>query len=124
MHTTGDEVIKVRTRAPQSIIIATISNAIMLFAFTICLLFSIGNAELVASTPTGVPLIEVFYQATKSKPATNFLVLMPVIIFIFAIFNVFASVSRLIWIFAKDNGMPFSKFFSSVKLLEIQRVFY
>jgi len=106
---------KVRTRTPQSIIIATISNAIMLFAFTLCLLFTIGDAELVASTPTGVPLIEVFYQATNSKPATNFLVMMPVIILIFAQFNVLASVSRLIWVFAKDHGMPFSRFFSRVR---------
>jgi len=111
---TGDEVMKVRTRTPQSIIIATISNAIMLFAFVLCLLFTMGNAEEVANTPTGVPLIEVFYQATNSKPATNFLVLMPVIIFIFATFNILASVSRLIWVFAKDKGIPFSNFFSRV----------
>ena len=103
-----------RTRAPQSIIIATISNAIMLFAFTICLLFTIGNVDQVTNTPTGVPLIEVFYQATNSKPATTFLTLMPVIIFLFAMFNVFASVSRLIWVFSKDKGLPFSNFFSAV----------
>ena len=110
----GDEIKKVRTRTPQSIIIATISNAIMLFAFVICLLFTIGNVDLVTNTPTGVPLIEVYYQATNSKPATTFFTLMPVIIFLFALFNVFASVSRLIWVFSKDKGLPFSKFFSTV----------
>jgi hypothetical protein len=39
---------------------------------------------------------------------------MPVIIFLFALFNVFASTSRLIWVFSKDKGLPFSKFFSTV----------
>jgi choline transport protein len=86
----------------------------MLFAFVICLLFTIGNVDLVTNTPTGVPLIEVYYQATNSKPATTFFTLMPVIIFLFALFNVFASVSRLIWVFSKDKGLPFSKFFSIV----------
>jgi choline transport protein len=86
----------------------------MLFAFVICLLFTIGNVDLVTNTPTGVPLIEVYYQATNSKPATTFFTLMPVIIFLFALFNVFASVSRLIWVFSKDKGLPFSKFFSTV----------
>lgn len=110
----GDEVKKVRTRAPQSIIIATISNAIMLFAFVICLLFTIGNVELVTNTPTGIPLIEVYYQATNSKLASTILVLMPAIILEFSLFNCFASVSRLVWVFSKDKGLPFSRFFSAV----------
>jgi len=86
----------------------------MLFAFVVCLLFTIGNVDLVTSTPTGLPLIEVYYQATNSKPATNFLVLMPGLILLFTLFNVFASVSRLIWVFSKDKGLPFSNFFSTV----------
>jgi choline transport protein len=104
----------VRIRAPQSIIIATISNCIMLFAFVICLLFTIGNVEQVTNTPIGLPLIEVYYQATNSMPATNFLVLMPALILLFTLFNVFASVSRLIWVFSRDKGLPFSNFFSTV----------
>jgi choline transport protein len=95
-------------------IIATISNAIMLFAFVLTLLFTIGDVDRVTNTPTGVPLIEVYYQATGSKAATTFLTLMPIIIFLFALFNVFASVSRLIWAFSKDKGLPFSAFFSKV----------
>jgi hypothetical protein len=86
----------------------------MLFAFVITILFTIGNADAVTNTPTGIPLIEVYYQATKSKPATTFLVLMPAIVFIFTLFNTFASVSRLIWKFSVDKGLPFSKFFSRV----------
>ena len=86
----------------------------MLFAFIICLLFTIGNVNQVASTPTGVPLIEVFYQATKSKSATNFLVAMPAIVLLFSLFNSFASASRLIWTFAKDKGLPFSRQFAYV----------
>jgi choline transport protein len=109
----GDEVKKVRTRAPQSIIIATISNAVMLFGFVILLLFTLGDVELVTNYPT-IPLIEVYYQATNSKPATTILVLMPAIILEFALFNCYASVSRLVWVFSKDKGLPFSKFFSAV----------
>lgn len=110
----GDEVKKVHIRVPQSIIIATVSNAIMLFAFSICLLFMIGNVDLVTNTPSGVPLIEVYYLATKSKPAATFFTLMPVIILFVALFNIFASVSRLVWAFSRDKGFPFSKFFSRV----------
>lgn len=85
-----------------------------MFAFIICLLYTIGDIDLVTNTPTGVPLIEVYYQATNSKPATTFLVVMPTIIIFFAVFNIFASSSRLIWTFSKDKGLPFSNFFSKV----------
>lgn len=86
----------------------------MLFGFIVCLLFTIGDINQVENTPTGLPLIEVFYQATKSKTATNFLAAMPAIVLSFAMFNSFASVSRLIWTFAKDNGLPFSRQFAYV----------
>ena len=104
----------VRIRAPRSMITAVISNAIMLFGFVICLLFASADVDKVTNTKTGLPLIEVYYEATKSAPATNFLTLMPGLVMLFALFNVFASVSRLIWVFSKDNGLPFSKFFSYV----------
>ena len=97
---------------PQSIIIATISNAIMLFAFAICLLFTVGKVDQV--TNAAIPLIEVYYQATNSKPAATFLTMLPIIIVLFALFNIFASVSRLVWAFARDKGLPFSTFFSTV----------
>jgi len=86
----------------------------MLFAFVICLLFTIGDIDRVQNTPTGLPLIEVFYQATKSKTATTFLIAMPSFILFFSLFNVFASISRLVWTFAKDNGLPFSRQFAYV----------
>jgi len=88
----------------------------MLFSFVICLLFSVGDINKVASTPTNLPLIEVFYEATKSKSATNFFVSMPAIILFATQFNIYASVSRLIWTFAKDKGLPFSRHYAYVSL--------
>lgn len=103
----GDEVKKVRTRVPQSIIIACTVNAIMLFVFVLVLLFYLGPLDdTVISAP--LPLIYVLYGATGSKAATNTLIALISFIIFFALFNVFASVSRLVWVFAKDNGLPFS----------------
>ena len=110
----GDKVKKVRTRVPRSIVVACISNAIMMFAFVIVLLFTIGDINLVANTLTGVPLVEVYYQATKSKGASTFLTLLAAIIIFFSLFNAFASVSRLVWQFSRDNGLPFSDTFAYV----------
>ena len=95
-------------------ITAVTLNSIMQFAFMVCLLYCIGDFDKVSTTPTLIPIIEVYYEATKSKHATNILVSMMLLILFVALFNIFASVSRLIWCFASDKGLPFSRFFATV----------
>lgn len=85
----------------------------MQFIFAVVLLFYIGPlTEDITTAP--LPLIYVVYRATGSVRATNALVILVMIIFFFCMFNIFASVSRLVWIFACDNGLPFSPFFAHV----------
>ncbi|TVY84610.1 Choline transport protein [Lachnellula suecica] len=110
----GDEVKGARTQVPHSMILAVTLNSIMQFAFMVAVMFCIGDVDQVTNTPTLLPIIEVYYQATKSKPATNFLVAMIAFILFISLFNIFASVSRLTWAFARDNGLPFSKVFPHV----------
>lgn len=109
----SDEVKKVRTRVPRSIILACTVNSIMLFVFVLVLLFFLGPlTDEVTAAP--LPLIYVIYGATKSRAATNCLVSLVAVIIFLALFNVFASVSRLVWVFARDNGLPFSNVFAYV----------
>lgn len=116
----SDEVKKVRRRVPRSIILACLVNSVMLIVFIIVLLFFMGPlTEEVTSSP--LPLIYVIYGATGSRTATNAMISLILVIFFFCLFNIFASVSRLIWVFAKDNGLPFSNFFSYVSLQALQR---
>jgi amino acid transporter len=86
----------------------------MQFAFAICLLFTMGNVDKVTHTPTGLPIIEVYYEATGSKTVTNIFVSAILVVIFVALFNCFASVSRLTWAFARDGGIPFHQFFSTV----------
>lgn len=84
----------------------------MLVVFATVLLFYLGPSGDVVSTP--LPILWVLYGAIGSKTAANTLVALMALIIFFAAFKVFASVSRLIWVFAKDNGLPFSKTFAHV----------
>ena len=109
----GDEVKKVRTRVPRSIVLTCIVNSIMQFIFAVVLLFYIGPlTEDITTAP--LPLIYVVYRTTGSIRATNALVILVMVILFFCMFNILASVSRLVWIFACDNGLPFSPFFAHV----------
>lgn len=93
---------------------STISGAIMMWAFVICLLYNIGNIDTVTNTPTGLPIIEVYYQATNSVAATNVFIVAIAIVTLVGFFNVMASASRLTWAFSRDHGLPFSHVFYKV----------
>ncbi|KAL5117829.1 hypothetical protein ACEQ8H_004303 [Pleosporales sp. CAS-2024a] len=107
-----DEVKKVRTRVPRSIILAVTVNSVLLILFATILLFYMGPLDDIVDTP--LPLLWVIYTITGSKTAANVLMSLLAIVFFLALFNIFASVSRLVWVFAQDNGLPFSNFFSYV----------
>jgi choline transport protein len=107
---------KVRTRVPQSIIIACFANSAMLIIFATVLLFYMGPLDDVVATP--LPILWVIYGITGSKVAANVMISLIAVIVFLALFNIFASVSRLVWVFARDNGLPFSNFFSYVSVIE------
>ena len=96
-----------------------IVNSIFSFAFIICLLFTVGDLTTVASSPTGFPIIEVYYEATTSVAGTNALVAMLIIVLTVCCFSSLASTSRLVWAFARDRGLPFSDIFSYVSTLPV-----
>lgn len=94
----------------------------MQWAFAICLLFTIGDINTVSNTPTGLPMIEVYHQATNSVAATNVFIVAIAIVISVALFNVLASASRLTWAFARDHGLPFSHFFSQVSGISLKAI--
>lgn len=108
----SDEVKKARLQLPRSMITSVVLNAVMQSTYMLTVLFTIGDVDIVSADP--LPIIQVYYQATGSRRATNFFISMLAIILIVAFFNVFASVSRLLWAFSRDNGLPFSTVFGRV----------
>jgi choline transport protein len=108
----SDEVKRARFRVPRSMIFSVVVNATMQFLYMITVLFCIGDIDRVSASP--LPIIEVYYQATGSRAATNVFVFMFIFIIFVSFFNVFASVSRLLWAFSRDEGLPFSSIFAKV----------
>ncbi|RMZ84347.1 hypothetical protein DV738_g564, partial [Chaetothyriales sp. CBS 135597] len=110
----SDEISDAPVKVPRAMMYAVIMNTVMALGFVIALLFCIGDVEAAITTPTGFPVIQILYSATKSKAATT--VFMSMILFssLVALFGILASVSRLAWSFARDNGLPFSDFFAYV----------
>jgi choline transport protein len=99
---------------PRAMISTIVVNGALGFIMLITFAFALGDVESVLATPTKYPYIQVFYNATRSKAGTT---VMSSIIITLATFggmmNV-ATASRQLFAFARDNGVPFSKFFSHV----------
>ncbi|KAF2847928.1 amino acid transporter [Plenodomus tracheiphilus IPT5] len=107
-----EETEKPRERVPKAMVLATFLNAIMMIAFCICLMFTIGDEEAVANSI--LPITEVFFSATGSKAASTALTVLMGFQLMIGNFNIVASVARLVWRFASDKGLPFHQHFTYI----------
>lgn len=96
-------------------ILAVVINGVLAFGWIIALLFSVGDVDAALESPTGYPIIEIFYQATGSVTAATAMMCAIIVVAFFAVFGILASTSRLTWAFARDKGLPFSNFFAYVR---------
>lgn len=108
-----DETKNPRRRVPKIMLIAVMSNAIMAFSMIITVLFCIGDPDVTVGSGQ-MAILMVFYHATKSKTASTVLLIMAAFGIMVYMFNCTASVTRLTWAFARDNGLPFRSFFARV----------
>ena len=94
---------------------STILNGILGFAALMAILFCIGNVEDALETPTGYPFIEIFYQATDSTGGATAMACIILALVFFATIGLIATASRMTWAFARDNGLPGSRWLSKVR---------
>ncbi|KAJ5237707.1 hypothetical protein N7489_007798 [Penicillium chrysogenum] len=110
----AEEVKNASVVVPRSMIYGTLINGTLAFSYLIAVLYCMGDYTEAVTSPTGYPIITIAYQATGSKAATFVLMAMGMLPGWIALFNGLASVTRLTWAFARDNGLPFSDFFAVV----------
>lgn len=82
--------------------------------FSLAMFFSIQNLDELFITPTGVPILSLFYQAVGSKAGA---ILLETLIMATGVGCLIAShtwQNRLCWSFARDGGLPFSQILSKV----------
>ena len=115
----GEEVRNAATVVPRSMIVGLFISGAFCIAFSIALLYCVGDLVTALSSPTRFPIIQIFYAATGSKVATTFITCGLVCTFIFSTFGTMASASRLTWAFARDKGFPFPAFFSHVRCIHV-----
>lgn len=89
---------------PLVVVWAVAFNAVLLIVVGITFIFCIGDLDSVLNTPTGQPMIQVFYNATQSVAGTSIMVAVIIIVFMSACVGQVATASRQMWSFARDKG--------------------
>jgi amino acid transporter len=121
----SEEVHSAARIVPWNMIITLVINGVLGFGMLLALLFSLTNPESALASPTGYPAIQVFYDASKSVNGTTLMVVLILLLCFAAMFGQFASASRQMWSFARDNGLPFSsqlQYVSPKSLLPIKAI--
>jgi choline transport protein len=91
-----------------------IINGIMGFAWILAILFCMGDITEAMATTTGYPIIEIFYQISGNRVATSAMSCALIVPAVFATVLLLLTASRMVWSFAQDAGLPFSKTLSRV----------
>lgn len=110
-----EEIKNASTVVPHSLLTSIGINGTLGFAMLIAILFCIGDIQTALASATGFPFIEIFTQATNSSGGATAMVSIVLSLMIFASVASLAAASRVMWAFARDNGLPGSSYLSYVE---------
>jgi amino acid transporter len=99
---------------PRAMMWTAAINGTLGFAMLVTFCFCLGNIEDILANPDIMPFVQVFFNATKSEAGTAVLMTVFIILTICGCISQLASASRQMFAFARDNGLPFSKFLARV----------
>ncbi|KAF7627905.1 hypothetical protein AFLA_003273 [Aspergillus flavus NRRL3357] len=74
----------------------------------------VPNASVEGPKVMMAPLLQILVDATRNKAGAICLLMLPLVCLILAILSVMTTSSRLIFAFARDGGLPASRFFAKV----------
>ncbi|KAI9843986.1 MAG: hypothetical protein M1838_002392 [Thelocarpon superellum] len=111
----SEEVENASVVVPRTLLTSILINGAMGFGFLLALLYSIGDVDSVLNSPTGYPIIQIFYNATQSNAAASAMMGPMIAVAAFASFGMLAAASRVTWAFARDKGLPCAQYFAYVE---------
>lgn len=106
----AEEIPNPRKNVPKALIGTVVVGMATAFPITLAILFCTQDIASIISTPTLVPSIEFFNQAMRhNKTAVIALQSLVLISTLGSLWGVHTWQARLAWSFARDHGLPFSK---------------
>ncbi|KAJ5179279.1 Amino acid/polyamine transporter I [Penicillium capsulatum] len=110
----SEELPKPSRNVPLAMIGSVSINGLIGLVYAIVLLFSLGDLNDLLKSKTGFPFMQLFINVTQSQAGASILTLAISLVAVAANAAGVTSVSRTAWAFARDHGLPGSRFFSVV----------
>lgn len=110
----AEETLSPETDIPKAIIGTVIIGFLTSFIYVISMFFSIRNLKEILDSNTGVPILDIFYQALGSRGGAIVLVCFFLLTLVGCNIASHTWQARLGWSFARDNGLPGSRYWSKV----------
>ncbi|CAE6406507.1 unnamed protein product [Rhizoctonia solani] len=110
----AEEIHEPERMIPRSILATIVIGLVSSLTSTIAMVFSIADFEAVTGSATGVPILELYYQATGSLAGAVGLHVLFLLTGIGCLIGCHSWQARLAWSFSRDHGLPGSKWWSVV----------
>ncbi|KAG0641379.1 amino acid permease-domain-containing protein [Tuber brumale] len=110
----AEEVPRPESNIPFAIMGTVAIGFVTAFLYSIAMFFSMTNLDELVNTATLVPILELYRQATGSKPAAIFLEFLICFTGLGCQIACHTWQARLCWSFARDKGLPGSRYWSQV----------
>jgi amino acid transporter len=110
----AEEVSNAAINIPRAILTAMLINGAVGFAMMVTILYCLGDVETVLGTKTGFPFIQIFFDSVQSYAGATVMTTVVLILTWGCATGITTTASRMTWSFARDRGLPFSKYLSRV----------
>jgi choline transport protein len=110
----AEEIFEPERWIPISILSTVAIGFVTSFCYSIAMFFSIRNLDSILSSTTGVPILDIFYQALGNKGGAIFLECLIVLTAFGCNIACMTWQARLCWSFSRDDGIPGSRYWSKV----------
>ncbi|ELR03718.1 hypothetical protein GMDG_06352 [Pseudogymnoascus destructans 20631-21] len=108
-----EEIPNAAVEGPKIMIACVAIGVFTGFVFLTVLLFVAGDVQEVINSAAG-PMLAILYNATGSKAGSICLLIFPLVCLLFATTSIMTTSSRMTYAFARDGGLPASRFFAKV----------
>jgi choline transport protein len=101
---------------PRAMLWTLIINGTLGYVMLVTFCFCLGDIDSILANPDVMPFVQVFLNATKSKAGTSVMTAIVIVLTQCGCITNVAAASRQMFAFARDEGLPFSRFLSHVGL--------
>ena len=105
----AEDALNATTAVPLALVATILIGFVTTFTFVVAMFYCISDFDLVLGTPTAVPIYEIWRQAVKSSTGATIMVVLLLLSGVFSLNASQQTASRLIFSFARDDALVFSK---------------